>query len=195
MTPEHDLTDDRNDDHKTDQTGDPQEIERVFLLDAMPDIPESLNSGAVCWKIEQGYLSPSDPVPGQDITEGRLRMVTHADGSATFTHTIKSGLGLVRLERERTLNRAEFEATWPATEGRRILKTRLRIDVEGQIWEIDDFSDRALVLAEAELPTVETALPIPEWLQPRIIREVTEEGAFRNFHLATRKGFHTPDPP
>ena len=191
MTAEHDPIDDQN----GDQNGDSQEIERVFLLDALPDIPESLNSGAVCWKIEQGYLSASDPAPDQVITEGRLRRVTHADGSTTFTHTIKSGLGLVRVERERTLNRAEFEALWPATEGRRILKTRLRIDVKGQIWEIDDFSYRALVLAEAELPTVETALPIPEWLQPRIIREVTEEGAFRNFHLATRKGFHTPDPP
>jgi len=178
-----------------DQAGDPQEIERVFLLDAMPEIPKPLHSDTVCWNIEQGYLSSSDPLPGQDITEGRLRRVTHADGSATFTHTIKSGLGLVRLERERTLNRTEFEALWPATKGRRILKTRFRIDVQGQIWEIDQFSDRTLVLAEAELPTVETALPIPEWLQPRIIREVTEEGAFRNFHLATRKGFLTPDPP
>jgi len=178
-----------------DPTDDPKEIERVFLLDGVPDIPGRLRSEAERWEIEQGYLSASESTPGHDITEGRLRRTTHSDGSVKFTHTIKSGLGLVRSERERSLDHSEFEALWPATEGRRILKTRLRIDVEGQIWEIDDFSDRPLVLAEAELPTVETALPIPEWLQPRIIREVTEEGAFRNFHLATRKGFHTPDPP
>lgn len=176
-------------------TGDALEIERVFLLDRMPDIPQPLLSGGERWEIEQGYLSPSDPVPGHETVEGRLRRINHSDGSIELKHTVKSGLGLVRIERERTLAASEFEALWPATEGRRIQKNRLRIDVEGQIWEIDQFSDRALVLAEAELPTVETALPIPEWLQSRIIREVTEEGAFRNFHLATQKGFLDSDPP
>ena len=172
-----------------DSNVDSDEIERVFLLDRLPDVPHALLSHAERWEIEQGYLSPSDATSSDRITEGRLRRTTHADGSQTFTHTIKSGLGLVRSERERRVSASEFEAIWPATSGRRLLKTRLRIDVGGQIWEIDDFSDRALVLAEAELPTVETALSIPEWLQPRIIREVTEEGAFRNFHLATQKGF------
>ena len=172
-----------------DSPTDGHEIERVFLLDRLPEIPESLRACAERWEIEQGYLAPSQATSTDEITEGRLRRTTHADGTQTFTHTVKSGLGLVRSERERSLSASEFEAIWPATTGRRLLKTRLRIDVEGQIWEIDAFSDRALVLAEAEIPTVETALSIPEWLQPRIIREVTEEGAFRNFHLATRKGF------
>ena len=171
---------------ESDPNSDSNEIERVFLLDRLPDVPESLLLEAERWEIEQGYLSPSDVTSSDRITEGRLRRTTHADGSQTFTHTIKSGLGLVRSERERRVTASEFEAIWPTTTGRRLLKTRLRIDVGGQIWEIDDFSDRALVLAEAELATVETALPIPEWLQPRIIREVTEEAAFRNFHLATQ---------
>ena len=176
-------------------SNDPLEIERVFLLDRMPDVPPSLSSVAEHWRIEQGYLSPSDPIPGHEMVEGRLRRITHDDGSIELKHTVKSGLGLVRTERERTIEDSEFQVLWPATKGRRIHKIRLRIDVEGQIWEIDQFSDRDLVLAEAELPTVETPLSIPEWLQPHIIREVTEEGAFRNFHLATQQGFLEPDPP
>ncbi len=178
-----------------DSTGDSLEIERVFLLDRMPDLPEELLSNAERWEIEQGYLSSEDPVPGQELTEGRLRRITHIDGSIELRHTVKSGLGLVRTERERMLDPSEFDALWPGTRGRRILKTRFRISSEGQIWEIDRFSDRQLVLAEAELASVETPLAIPEWLQPRIIREVTEEGAFRNFHLATQKGFLRSDPP
>ena len=176
-------------------SSDPLEIERVFLLDRMPDVPRSLSCVAEHWKIEQGYLSPSESVPGHGPVEGRLRRITHEDGSIELKHTVKSGLGLVRTERERAMDHSEFQALWPATAGRRIQKTRLRIVVGGQIWEIDQFSDRDLVLAEAELPTVETPLSIPEWLQPHIIREVTEEGAFRNFHLATQQGFLEPDPP
>lgn len=183
MTPDQDL------EH------DPLEIERVFLLDRMPEVPDQSLSTAERWEIEQGYLSSSESVPGHDTPEGRLRRITHADGSVEMTHTVKKGLGLVRTERERALDASEFEDLWPATSGRRIRKIRLRIDVAGQIWEIDQFSDLPLVLAEAELSSVETVLPIPEWLQPRIIREVTEEGAFRNFNLASRKGFLEPDSP
>ena len=57
-----------------------------------------------------------------------------------------------------------------------------------QIWEIDQFLGIDLVLAEAELPSMETELVLPAWLQARVIREVTEEPAFRNFELARSSG-------
>jgi CYTH domain-containing protein len=50
-------------------------------------------------------------------------------------------------------------------------------------WEIDEFTDRKLVLAEVELPTRDAAVEIPEWLQPHLVREVTEDEEYENARL------------
>ena len=52
------------------------------------------------------------------------------------------------------------------------------------VWEIDEFLDHPLVLAEVELPSETYDVQVPAWLEPHIEREVTEEPAFRNYHLA-----------
>jgi len=165
------------------------EIERVFLLEGMPEIPSDCHATMERWDIDQGYFDTSDPEnPDPAHPEGRIRSVRHADGSTTYCHTVKRGLGLVREEREIELTREQFDELWPQTEGRRIRKTRFRVTVGEQLWELDQFLDFELVLAEAELDTTEASLPIPEWLAQRIIREVTEEPAFRNFELARTSG-------
>jgi CYTH domain-containing protein len=52
------------------------------------------------------------------------------------------------------------------------------------VWEIDEFTDRDLVLAEVELPS-EGVVPVPpDWLQPYIVSEVTEDPAYLNITLA-----------
>ena len=159
------------------------EIERVFLLRAMPP---AMPAGEV-WQIDQGYLPPLD---GADPTqlEGRLRRITHPDGSVEHIHTIKRGLGLVREETERTIDAACFEREWPRTAGRRLRKVRTRITVGDRVWEVDRFLDIPVVLAECELPSADAHLDIPAWLAPVIEREVTEEPAFRNSELARRAG-------
>lgn len=174
------------------------EIERVFLLKAVPvDMPH----GEV-WRIDQGYLPvksaalhsaagttvASSPSGDPEMLEGRLRRITHADGSVEHIHTIKSGSGLVRQEIERDIDSQTFEREWPRTAGRRLQKVRTRIMVGDRTWEVDNFSGLSLVLAECELPTVDAPLAIPEWLAPFIVREVTEEPAFRNAELALRSG-------
>ena len=62
--------------------------------------------------------------------------------------------------------------------------------VDGQCWELDEFLDlgRNLTLAEAELASPETPLVPPAWLEEHILREVTEDPRFRNFHLASLSG-------
>ena len=56
---------------------------------------------------------------------------------------------------------------------------------EGErVWEIDAFTDRELFLAEVELPTEDTEVEIPEWLQPVLDREVTGEDEYVNLNLA-----------
>ena len=174
------------------------EIERVYLLRALPT---PLPHGEV-WRIDQGYLPLQSQVidgnshgSGAPIAphqlEGRLRRITHSDGSVEHIHTIKSGVGLVRQETERSIDAETFAREWPRTVGRRLEKLRTRITVGDRLWEIDQFTHIPVVLAECELPSIDTPLDIPDWLAPFIVREVTEEPAFRNAELALRSGLLT----
>lgn len=165
----------------------PVEIERVFLLRGLPD---PMPAGQV-WRIEQGYLPAAAGDVG--VLEGRLRRIEHADGSIEHIHTVKSGLGLVREEVERTLDATTFEREWPRTAGRRLSKVRTRIAHGDRTWEIDRFLTLPVVLAECELPSLDAELPIPPWLAPWIEREVTHEPAFRNSELARRAGLLSGD--
>ena len=159
------------------------EIERVFLLRAVPD---PMPAGEV-WRIEQGYLPPSDGTDAR-LLDGRLRRIEHPDGRIEFVHTVKSGLGLVREEFERSIDAATFARDWPRTEGMRLRKVRTRIAEGDRTWEVDRFLDLPVALAECELPAVDAPLAIPAWLAPFIVREVTDEPAFRNSALARRAG-------
>ena len=129
------------------------EIERVWLLSGMPELP----SHAEALTIRQGYLPIGDPdAPFPEDPEvvpetGRIRSIQRAGGALSHVHTIKRGHGLVREERERPITPAAFEAAWPATAGRRLSKTRWRVSEGGRTWEIDRFDHLDLVLAEVEL--------------------------------------------
>jgi len=52
------------------------------------------------------------------------------------------------------------------------------------VVELDEFLDRPLALAEIELPDGEERAELPGWLAERVVREVTDEGAFTNLALA-----------
>jgi len=52
------------------------------------------------------------------------------------------------------------------------------------VWEIDEFADFSLVLAEVELPTTDHHFEIPKWLAPWILQEVTLDPQYRNYNLA-----------
>lgn len=148
------------------------EIERKYLLSGLPERVR----GAESVEIEQGYL------PGSTVRE-RLRRSTGARG-VRFTRTVKLGTGIVRAEFEEELPEPEFMRLWPLTAGTRLRKRRHRVPDGALVWEIDEFLERPLVLAEIELPTPQTEVRIPEWLEPWIVREVTDEAAYTNLRLA-----------
>ncbi len=164
------------------------EIERVWTLTAPPEIP----AGAEVWEIEQGYLAPiaegEEALAQAGFPEGRLRRVTEPGGRERFFHTVKRGSGVVREEFEREIARAEFEAAWPRTAGRRVAKTRHRVRdaASGRelVWEIDVFRGLPLAMAEVELPDEHAPCPFPAWLAPMIAREVSEDPRYRNAALA-----------
>jgi CYTH domain-containing protein len=113
----------------------------------------------------------------------RLRAVK-AGEQETYYRTVKVGSGLVRTELEEETSDAVFRKMWPLTTGKRLTKRRHRVPNGELTWEIDEFTDRRLVLAEVELPEAGTEVEIPGWLQPYVEREVTGEVEFLNSTLA-----------
>lgn len=148
------------------------EIERKYLLRRLP--PEA--KAAQSMVIDQGYL------PGSTLIE-RLRRVETADG-AHHDRTVKSGAGLVRTELTEPCTPELFAVLWPLTEGKRLRKRRYRLVDTGHVWEIDEFLDRRLMLAEIELTSAREEVAIPGWLAPCVVREVTDDAEYLNYTLA-----------
>lgn len=158
---------------RAEEEGAPaREIERKYLLSALPDQVRE----HVAIEIDQGY------VPGEELHE-RLRR-TKKDGVERFYRTIKLGQGLSRIEIEEETTREIFARMWPLTKGRRVRKRRWKIPEGERTWEIDEFLDRELALAEVELPSEDAQAPIPPWLEPCVVREVTDEPTYVNLNLA-----------
>ena len=109
---------------------------------------------------------------------------TQAHELVRYWRTIKAGRGVSRIEAEEEIDAPLFESLWPLTEGRRVVKDRHAIEDGGRIWEIDRFLGSDLVLAEVELPSASAEAPLPAWLAPHVIREVTGEDAYVNRNLA-----------
>lgn len=148
------------------------EIERKYLLSQLPpELP-----GDRCVRIQQGYL------PGQRLVE-RIRKVEEGR-KRRYYRTVKGGSGVARVEVEEETTRGIFSAMWPLTDGRRVQKRRHHVRTADVTWEIDEFTDRPLVLAEVELPSADVAVSFPEWLAPYVDREVTGDPAWLNVTLA-----------
>jgi CYTH domain-containing protein len=148
------------------------EIERKFLLKELPKLPQ----GAELVEIEQGYL-------GDGTTPERLRRARSGRDVRHF-RTVKLGRGESRVEMEQELSAEEFARLWPGTEGCRVEKRRHRVRAAQGVWEIDEFTDRDLVLAELEIPEAGLRIELPDWLAPSVLRDVTDDPAYGNLALA-----------
>ncbi len=146
------------------------ERERKFLIDAIP-AGIDLSDHTV---MRQGYL-----VAGEQVSV-RVRDA----GPKRCTLTVKAGSGAERTELEWAIDREQFDAAWPHTEGRRVAKVRHRIPLDEDVIELDVFSDDldGLVFAEVEFGSSEAldAFEPPTWFG----REVTDDGRYTNAALA-----------
>jgi CYTH domain-containing protein len=152
--------------------GLPIEIERKWLLSSLP--PQAQHAPSVV--LHQGYL------PGEQLVE-RIRSVTDSAGTH-WVRTVKLGRGISRIEVEEPADAPLGQALFALTAGKRVQKRRYTVADGDLAWEIDEFTDRNLVLAELELPHAEFAVTMPAWLVPCIVREVTDDIAFTNWRLA-----------
>ena len=149
------------------------EIERKYLLRELPRFP----TPAAILEVDQGYL------PGTKVLE-RVRRQQSNDGGVRYFRTMKVGSGVERLEFEDETDEALFKHLWALTEGRRVKKRRYVVLHGGDRWEIDEFLDRPLALAELELERADSPVTIPDWLKPVLVREVTDEVEYTNRSLA-----------
>ena len=145
------------------------EIERKFLLTAIPDAVSSLPGVA----IQQGYLAVDGDV------EVRVRRA-----GERYLLTIKGGAGLVRREEEIELDDRRFAALWSLTDGRRLEKRRTTFALGEVVVEVDEYDGdlHGLIVAEVEFSSVtasSTFVP-PEWFG----REVTGDPRYANRALA-----------
>jgi adenylate cyclase len=163
------------------------EIERKWLVEVPPPHVLAVPGDA----IDQGYL-----VIGEGGAEVRVRR----RGTRCWL-TVKSGLGLARAEHEIELTGEQFDALWPATEGRRVQKTRRRLDGgSGAVFELDVYAGplTGLIVAEVEFTDqpAARAFRAPAWLGT----EITDDDAYKNRRLAVdgrpagaRAARHAPD--
>jgi CYTH domain-containing protein len=162
----------------------PREIERKYLLKTLPAQMMQLKNPQVLdlKYIDQFWL------PGSNIIE-RFRhqySLKYLYKPPEYFRVIKLGSGIERIEIEEPVDRDMFDAlsvlryrwNWPSIEKRRWVIS------DGPLkWEIDVNEEWLGSLAEVELPSVMTP-PIPDWLAPHIVREVTDEKEYVNFVIA-----------
>lgn len=147
-------------------------------------------------EIERKYLVPGgawrDAVPadagGTVIRQGYLLR----DRDRTVRVRRAGERGWLTIKGPGSLSRAEFEYEVPPADADELLatlcepgvvdKTRYRVPAGGLVWEVDEFHGRhqGLVLAEVELPAVDTPVDVPAWIGD----EVTGDPAYTNAALS-----------
>lgn len=159
-------------------TGEPVEIERKFLI-GYPDVVWLREQpGCRVVEIAQTYL-----ISGEGCEERVRRRC--GQGSESYARTIKRGVGIRREEIEERICRAEYETLLERADParRQIVKTRYVLPLGDQTIEIDvypEWTDRAI--AEIELKAEDEPVHFPKEI--RVIREVTDDPAYKNAELA-----------
>ena len=166
---------------KHTQTNEPVhfEIERKFLIE-YPDIDWLENHPACsCAEITQTYLcsDADEEIRVRERIEGERRV---------YFHTVKRKVTEIkRIEDEREIQKDEYERFLREADPqkRQIRKTRYCLRENGLCFEIDVYpfwQDKAI--AEIELCDEDT--PIVFHKRIKVIREVTNDKAFKNASLA-----------
>ena len=144
------------------------EIERKFLVNEAKWKKAKPKSGN---KILQGYIVSSPE------TVVRIR-VTGDKGVITIKGKTK---GISRLEYEYFIPKEEAEEMLHEFCQKKIIKVRYELNIDGFVWEIDEFESTkaGLILAEIELSNENEGFSHPEWLD----KEVTNLPEYYNVNM------------
>jgi adenylate cyclase len=149
----------------------PVEIERKFLLAHDGWRAEVARSR----RIAQGYLV---------ATGGASSIRVRVSGEDARLNIKAAVVGAARAEYDYGIPLADAAEMLERLSVGRIDKTRHFIERDGLVWEIDEFhaDNDGLIVAEVELPAIDTVIPRPDWLG----REVTEAARYYNHALSLR---------
>lgn len=153
--------------------GKNMEIERKWLLYKLPDLPENVIEKAKHKSIVQIYNS-----------KGRFRSESwvEPDGEAktVYTHAIKKTVSAgVMEENEKTISEMDFVLAFTENDGF-VKKQRVEWE-DGEVkWFIDSIEIHGTLLLEAEIPSMEYHIKIPDYLKESIFAEVTGDERFHN---------------
>lgn len=153
------------------------EIERKFRVLGEGWRPHVVKSV----RMAQGYIN--DMAALRDARQNASVRVRIA-GDQAFLNLKSREPGPSRQEFDYPIPVVDAEALLKLCVGGLIDKVRHYIPQDGLTWEVDQFGgeNTGLVVAEMELPAVDTVFARPDWLG----REVTDEQRFYNLALAER---------
>jgi CYTH domain-containing protein len=158
------------------------EIERKYLLKGLPDVEPSEKI-----KIQQFYFKNKE-----GIWE-RARQMDYGQGVKKFIHTIKTRISeIANDEQERTMTLEEFEKFKKKCRkykgSSRFLKKERWVYPMGELkWEVDMFKgDINMVIAEIEIPSEDYEVEIPDYIQKKLLMDVSGMKQFGNRSLSSR---------
>jgi adenylate cyclase len=149
----------------------PIEIERKFLL-----VGEAWRRAVSHSEpMMQGYLAG----PPAARCSVRVRVA----GDIAFLNVKSATPGVIRDEYEYAIPVDDARRMLETLAGDIVAKVRHHVDVDGHLFEIDEFSgdNAGLVVAEIELESADADFPRPPWLG----REVSHLVRYYNLNLAT----------
>jgi len=149
------------------------EIERKWLLYKLPDLPETVLEKAQAKSLVQIYTE-----------KGRFRSEswTDPDGEvkSKYTHTIKKTIAPgIMDENEKEIQEIDFIMAFAENDGF-IRKQRIEWKDGDVKWFLDSLEIHGTLLLEAEIPSIDYSLEIPQYLQDSIFAEVTGDKRFYN---------------
>jgi CYTH domain-containing protein len=158
------------------------EIERKFLLKAMPD-----KAPSEIVKIDQWYWKNS-----KGVWERARSWDSNING-VSWIHTIKKSVAKgINIEDEHNLTKEEYEfftkgCNTPGEDSKFISKERW-IYPDGDLkWEVDMFnSGHHLIVAEIEIPKKSFKVNIPDFIKDKLLMEVTDFKQFSNRSLSNK---------
>ena len=158
------------------------EIERKFLLKAMPDV---LPTEVV--KIDQFYFKNKEGV------WERVRQWNSSLYGKRWIHTIKTKISdFSNEEIEKDITKLEYEdfkkECRQNKSNSRYIKKERWIYPDGDLyWEVDIFKDKChIIIAEIEIPSEDYDLDIPEFISKKTLLEVTGLKQFSNRSLSVK---------
>jgi len=162
------------------------EIEKKFLLKAMPD-----KDPVEIIKIDQWYWRNKE----RGIWERARSLESNING-IKWIHTIKKNIGKgVNLEEENPLTKEDFDIFVKKcydieSESKYISKERWIYPCDQNpdlYWEVDRFdSGNHIVIAEIEIPRKRYKVIIPDYINDKLLMEVTGLKQFSNRNLSNK---------